>query len=53
MKVTFAQRPEGNKTESRMDIYGKITAIVINVSTGNLLGLGFRTSGLELLKVVG
>lgn len=43
-KVIFAQRTEGNKTESLMDIYRKITAIVINVPTGNLLG--FRTSGL-------
>lgn len=37
-KVIFAQRTEGNKTESLMDIYRKITAIVINVPTGNLLG---------------
>lgn len=47
-KVTFAQRTEGNKTESLMDICGKILETIINVPTENLLGL--RIAGLSVLR---
>jgi len=47
-KVAFACRTKGNKTESPMGIWGKISETVISVPTENLLGL--RIAGLSVFR---
>lgn len=47
-KVAFAQRTKGNKAESPMGFWGKISETVISVPTENLLGL--RIAGLSVFR---